>query len=361
MVTEESGSEGGEPDATVPDEAGLEAGSETDSGTGSEAATDDGGPDGAVYVEAGPGGGVDSGPDASSVDAGVDAAIDAMSGGGTLFPLPPWGWTASSNPPVTGADAPASAIDGSLATRFSTDTPMQPGFYYQLGFGSAQTFSQITLDLNGQTNDSAVSYSVTVSNDGTNWGNPIAMGTGGSAFQTIMFPQQTAQYVRVTQTGTSASWWSIDEINVWAVRPLVQTPISGTHTPLSRAAWVASAFPVAGDAPINAIDNNPATRYSPDQNQTPWQYLQVKLGSAPQSFTQATIDAAGFNADYPTAFAIFVSNDGMSWGSPIATGTGSTQLITVQFPTQNAQYVRFCTAGESSINWWSLAEFNLLQ
>jgi beta-glucosidase len=272
------------------------------------------------------------------------------------------GWSVSSNPtPAAAANAASNAIDGDLTSRFSTETAMAPGFYYQINLGSMQSFSQVTLDSDGNAGDAALGYSVTVSNDGTTWSAPVATGTGGVAFLAISFPEQTAQYVRVTQTGTAAtSWWSLYEINLWAQQPLVQTPASGAPTPLSRTAWVASAFPVNNDVAANAIDGNLTTRYSPDQPQTPWQYFQVNLGSA-QTFSQATIDAAGFGGDYPRAYEIFVSNDGVSWGSPVAVGLGSAQTITVQFPPQTSKYVRVSIADEQASNYWSLAEFNLLE
>jgi hypothetical protein len=367
-TSEDSGAEEGGNDATLPTESGTEGTDAGEDATGSEGvdAAPEAGVDAGTEAgeEAGTDAGTGTGPEAG-VEAGADAAMEAAAGdagSGVLLPLSRTGWSVSSNP--TSADpnnAPANAIDGDLTTRFSTGATQQSGFYYQINLGGVRSFSQITLDLGGNGGDAAVGYSVTVSNDGTTWSAPVATGTGGVALITITFAEQTAQYVRVTQTGTSTAWWSIDEINVWAQQPLVVTPISGTHTALPRTAWVASAIPAnAVDAASFAIDGLATTRYSPGQPQSPWQYLQVNLGSA-QTFSQATIDAAGFGGDYPRAYEIFVSNDGTTWGSPIAVGLGSAQLITVQFPSQTSKYVRVSVADTQPSNYWSLAEFNLLQ
>jgi ABC-type uncharacterized transport system permease subunit len=45
----------------------------------------------------------------------------------------------------------------------------------------------------------------------------VASGTGSSQLITAMFSQQTAQYIRVTQTvsASTTNWWSIAEFNVY--------------------------------------------------------------------------------------------------------------------------------------------------
>jgi hypothetical protein len=48
------------------------------------------------------------------------------------------------------------------------------------------------------------------------WGNPVATGTGTSALITVQFATQTAQYVRIVQTGSSSYWWSMVNLNVYA-------------------------------------------------------------------------------------------------------------------------------------------------
>jgi hypothetical protein len=288
--------------------------------------------------------------------------VDA--GSGVLLPLSRASWTVTANPASTGGNAPANAIDGDLGTRYSSATAEVPGFDYQVNLGSQQTLTQLTVDSSGAfANDATVSYTVEVSNDGTTWSNPVATGTGGTPLLTIPFGPVSAQYVRLNQTGTQAmnNWWSIDEVNLWAPQPLVQTPVSGTHTPLVRTAWVASSFPTnAGDPPASAIDGVATTRFSTGEFQSPWQYFQVNLGSQ-QTFSQATLDATGSNNDYPRAFEITVSNDGTTWSAPVAIVQGTTTLITVQFPAQTAQYVRVSLLDIWSMNYWSMTEFNLLQ
>ena len=79
----------------------------------------------------------------------------------------------------------------------------------------AQNFDTIVLDNTWALWDSPVKYSVSVSNDGTNWSNPIATGSGQPGITTIPFASQNARYIRITQTGTSAKYhWSIYEIDV---------------------------------------------------------------------------------------------------------------------------------------------------
>jgi len=44
----------------------------------------------------------------------------------------------------------------------------------------------------------------------------VATGPGGHGITRITFPQQTARYVRVTQTGTNSTYhWSVYELDVY--------------------------------------------------------------------------------------------------------------------------------------------------
>src|ERR1017187_6785083 len=131
-------------------------------------------------------------------------------------PMSRAGWVASSS--TSGSDRPTNAIDGNIATRWSTGGAQVPGQWFQVGMGSAQTFFQIILDQENSTGDYPLGYQVNVSSDGINWGSPVATGSGSSGAATIItFPTQTARYVRVTQTGsTTGTYWSIYEFYTYA-------------------------------------------------------------------------------------------------------------------------------------------------
>jgi len=77
-----------------------------------------------------------------------------------------------------------------------------------------QKFDKIVLDNTWACWDYPQGYSVSVSNDDTNWGDPVATGTGQMGITTITLPVQTARYIRITQTGTGAYHWSIYEVEV---------------------------------------------------------------------------------------------------------------------------------------------------
>ena len=90
--------------------------------------------------------------------------------------------------------------------------------------GSTNTIYKIVLDAGSSSSDYPRGYQVTLSNDGTTWGNSVASGSGSSAVTTITFPTNTARYVRITQTGSVGGlWWSIHEFNIFGKIGTVST------------------------------------------------------------------------------------------------------------------------------------------
>lgn len=136
-------------------------------------------------------------------------------------------WTASASVPdgtfdFSGAKIPidcsaANAIDKDHWTGWRDMTkPQYPGQWFQVDMKRPQSFRRIVLDNTWALWDSPVGYSVSVSNDGAHWSDPIATGHGELGITSITFPEQRARFLRITQTGTSEKYnWSIYEIDVY--------------------------------------------------------------------------------------------------------------------------------------------------
>jgi uncharacterized protein len=142
---------------------------------------------------------------------GIQYAIGTKSVG---TPLDRAGWTFTAS---SAQAAAANAVDGDIATRWSSGSKQVPGMYFQVDFGKPQTFSRIELALDeSQPFDYPRGYEVYASNDPANLGAPIASGVG-QTLTTIDIPATTARYVRIVQTGNDVfRWWSIYEMNVFA-------------------------------------------------------------------------------------------------------------------------------------------------
>jgi hypothetical protein len=128
------------------------------------------------------------------------------------------GWVASASATEPGG-SPANALDGNLATRWSTGAPQAAGQWFQVDLGAARTFQKIVLDASNSPNDYPRGYAVYVSDNGTDWSSlsAVATGSGGGAVTTITLRAAvTKRYVRVVQTGSAPNWWSIDEFNLFA-------------------------------------------------------------------------------------------------------------------------------------------------
>jgi hypothetical protein len=102
----------------------------------------------------------------------------------------------------------------------------------------------------------------------------------------------------------------------------------------------------------NAVDGNPATRWSSAFSDPQW--LEVDLGAS-ASITQVVLQ---WEAAYATAFQIQTSADGTTWNTiySTTTGTGGTQTLNV---TGTGRYVRMYGTARATPYGYSLWEFQV--
>jgi hypothetical protein len=127
--------------------------------------------------------------------------------------LPRTGWAVSASA-SSPDDPPGQAVDGDPATRWSTGHGMAPGDWFQVDLGASRTVSRIVLDTSASPGDFVRRYEVRVSDDGVTWSDPVAVG-GGATVTSILVPPVTGRYLRITNQGSSGSWWSIHELSVF--------------------------------------------------------------------------------------------------------------------------------------------------
>ena len=120
-----------------------------------------------------------------------------------------------------GGNAARSAIDGRSNTRWATNTPMQPGMWFQIELSKTQLVRGLSLDSAGSREDHPVGYEVRVSENGKEWSEVLASGSGSYPETEIAFAPAIARYIRITQTGhRPGKFWSIHELGIFrAVDP----------------------------------------------------------------------------------------------------------------------------------------------
>jgi hypothetical protein len=135
------------------------------------------------------------------------------------------GWAATASPTASNdgmlTDAvTANAFDNNLGTRWSTGQAevAANADHFTLNLGSMQSISQVVvftgLASDAGANDFPAGYKLELSLDNATY-STVATGTGSPSATPICVPTQSAQYVRITETGTSGSWWSIHEVQVF--------------------------------------------------------------------------------------------------------------------------------------------------
>ncbi|HEV2640351.1 MAG TPA: discoidin domain-containing protein [Actinocrinis sp.] len=187
------------------------------------------------------------------------------------------------------------------------------------------------------------------------------MSRSGDATSTA--PDATADGLRRSKNRRRAI--GISALTTAMLAGLAATPLfmanaaaPAAETVLSEAGWTASSNTnsAAADAPANAIDNNVNTRFSSDAVQASGQWFQVNLGS-PQSVNQITMDSGNWPGDYAVGYNVQVSTNGTTF-STVATGTGTSAVVTSTFTASTVQYIRVQLTAASSGAWWSIDQFN---
>ncbi|MDF2938345.1 MAG: hypothetical protein K0Q90_3718, partial [Paenibacillaceae bacterium] len=123
---------------------------------------------------------------------------------------------------------------------------------------------------------------------------------------------------------------------------------------LDRAGWTVSASHKTTEAKLG-VDHLSSTRWTSGTAQTTGMWFQIDTGAAPKTYNKLVLEGGG---DYIRRYSISVSADGAAWSQPIASGTGSTSVLTVEFASQTERYIRV-TANAANGNYWSIYDVNL--
>jgi hypothetical protein len=206
------GSEGGSSPGGSSNGGGGTGGTGGNGGGG--AASGGNGGNGGVGGTPGTGGGGTSGTGGNGGSGGTPTTTPTCGD----HPLSPVGsWSASASHDNSGANPASNMLDGKT-TRWTTGKAQTADEWLQIDFGKAVSLSNVNLQQgNVDTNDYPRGYSVIVSDTNKNLnGTPSVSGMGKTGASTaIALPKlATGRYLLVKQTGSSLSWWSMNEIEV---------------------------------------------------------------------------------------------------------------------------------------------------
>ncbi len=142
-------------------------------------------------------------------------------------------------------------------------------------------------------------------------------------------------------------------------QPWTTAELSATlpHPLANRTDWKLTASH-HGDACRLAIDGNLDSRYTTGAEQVPGQWFQIEL---PQETLVSGIelDATKSPKDYPRGYKVELSNDGKSWGAPVATGKGEGPVTDIEFTPARAKFIRITQTGSVHGLFWSIHELQV--
>ncbi|GBF76486.1 hypothetical protein PA598K_04960 [Paenibacillus sp. 598K] len=120
-------------------------------------------------------------------------------------------WTASASHRSGQAQR---ALDGNPATRWDTGAAQSPGQYFEVDMGALYTVHRIMLDTSASPYDFPKRYELYLSEDGVEWGDPVASGLGKTTTTIVVAQPRAARYLKLVQTDVYGSYWSIYELTV---------------------------------------------------------------------------------------------------------------------------------------------------
>lgn len=255
------------------------------------------------------------------------------------------GRTATASSTGTGT-ATANALDGDVNTRWTSGVAQAPGQWFTVNLGASTDVNKVLIDA-GPTSagDYPRGYELWGSQDNVNWTKYVSgLGTGRITTATL-WTTTAVQYLKIVQTGTSSSWWSIADLSVYS-RPS-----------FDRAGWgITASSTEAGGSVNNIKDGNSSTRWNTGAAEAPGQWIQIDMGAA-ETFNQVQLDNSVDANDYPRGYTAQVSANGTSW-TQVASGVGYPKATAINFPAVRARYIKVTQTGTST-SWWSIDELTV--
>jgi len=221
--------------------------------------------------------------------------------------------TATASSVDSDADGPTNAVDGNPGTRWSS--AYQDNQWIQVDLGTPTPFDQVEIIWEQAY---ALDYTIQTSDDGNAWTDAQSVTNatplGDRVTQTENIAAQTARYLRV-QCGGRATQWGV---SMWTLS-VFDTSSPNTDLALNKTA-TASSTDSDSDAPTNAVDGNPRTRWSSAYQDNQW--IQIDLGT-PTPFDQVEI---AWEQAYARDFTLQTSDDGATWTDVKAVDNSVVQL-----------------------------------
>ena len=122
--------------------------------------------------------------------------------------------TATASP---AGETPSAAVDGDASTRWSSGAAQAPGQYLQVDLGKQASFDRVSVDSGGNLGDFARSWTLSASTDGTTW-RALQSGTSTGQLTDIDVRRTKARWLRITNTGSGDSWWSVADVRLYRAR-----------------------------------------------------------------------------------------------------------------------------------------------
>jgi hypothetical protein len=71
----------------------------------------------------------------------------------------------------------------------------------------------------------------------------------------------------------------------------------------------------------------------------------------PQRFNKIVLASGGNPFDYPRGYRVLLSNDGVKWSAPVASGAGGSTSTTTEFAARDACCIRIEQTASHSKHW----------
>jgi hypothetical protein len=96
------------------------------------------------------------------------------------------------------------------------------------------------------------------------------------------------------------------------------------------------------------------------KKQYPGQWFMLDMGRQ-EKFDKIALDCTWAQWDSPNKYSVSVSDDAKNWGMPITSGSGEAGITTINFPPQNARYIKITQTGRDSTYNWSVYEIDVFR